>query len=476
MNAILGYSDMLMEEAEEQGHDDLLSDLKKINSAGRYLLSLINSVLDLSKIEAGKMDLYLEAFSVGDMLDEVADTALALVRQKGNQLVLERGEHLGEIYADLTKLRQTLFNLLSNAAKFTEGGTITLAARREQVDGAAWLEFRVSDTGIGIAADKLAHVFEEFTQADSSTTRRFGGTGLGLAIARRFCQMMGGEVSAESELGVGTSFTVRLPARVEAPPPPVDEAPRPEVLDRAGQTILVIDDDAAARDLMLRALSRDGFRVLTAASGNEGIEIARRERPTAITLDVMMPGRDGWTVLKELKADAELAGIPVIMVSMIDDRSMGYALGAAEYLTKPVDRNQLSRILARYRCEHPPCPVLLVEDDPETRSLTRRALEKEGWRVVLAANGREGLQRMAEGVPHLILLDLMMPVMDGFEFLAELRRVDAWRGIPVVVVTAKDLTEEERARLHGGVAHIIEKGAYSREELLAEIRRLVAGL
>jgi signal transduction histidine kinase/DNA-binding response OmpR family regulator len=474
MNAILGYSEMLLEEAEGEGRTDEAVDLKKIHSAGKHLLSLINSVLDLSKIEAGKMELYLERFPVEDMLEGVADTATALVQQKGNELVLERGHDLGEMYADLTKVRQTLFNLLSNAAKFTEGGTVGLSARRESADAGGWIEFAVSDTGIGIAADKLERVFEEFAQADTSTARQFGGTGLGLAITKHFCQMMGGDVRVDSELGVGTTFTVRLPARVQAPVQPEAAAPEVAGVAGTGQVVLVIDDDPAARDLMLRSLSHDGFRVVTAKSGDEGIELARREHPIAITLDVMMPGKDGWTVLEELKADPELAAIPVIMVSMIEERNMGYTLGAAEYLTKPVDRKELSRILRRYRCEHPPCPVLLVEDDREIRSLTRRVLEKEGWKVTEAENGREGLDRVAESAPHLILLDLLMPVMDGFEFLAELRRVDAWRAIPVVVVTAKTLTDEDRARLNGSVASVIEKSAYSREELLEQVRSLVA--
>lgn len=473
MNAILGYSEMLIEEARDEGRADFVADLEKIHSAGAHLLSLINNVLDLSKIEAGRMELYLESFSVEAMLDDVVGTAAALVQQKDNELVVERGPDLGDMHADLTKVRQTLFNLLSNAAKFTERGTISLSARRDVVDGGAWLEFTVTDTGIGIPADKLESVFDEFTQADASTARKFGGTGLGLAITRRFCRMMGGDVRVESELGAGTKFRVRLPARVQAPALPQVELPT-SVVAGAGQSILVIDDDPAARDLMLRSLSRDGFRVVTAASGDEGIELARRERPVAITLDVMMPGKDGWAVLADLKADPELAAIPVIMVSMLEDRTLGYTLGAAEYLTKPVDRRELSRILAKYRCQNPPCPVLLVEDDRVIRSLMRRALEKEGWSVTEAENGREGLERVAEKVPHLILLDLMMPVMDGFEFLVELRRVEAWRAVPVVVVTAKELGEEDHARLNGSVASVIEKGSYSLEELLEQVRTLVA--
>ena len=303
------------------------------------------------------------------------------------------------MHADLTKMRQALFNLISNAAKFTEEGTITLSVSREHTDDCDWVELAVADTGIGIAHDKLSKVFEEFTQADVSTTRKFGGTGLGLAITKRFCRMMGGDVVVESELGVGTTFTIRLPTQVHEKEEAVAAAAATAaVAVTSGQCILVIDDDADARELMVRSLSKNGFEVVTAANGDDGLKAARQWQPAAITLDVMMPGKDGWAVLQELKADPQLQNIPVIMVSMIDDRTMGYTLGAAEYLTKPVDRQALSRLLNKYRCNHPPCPVLVVEDDTELRELMRRALEKEGWRVVEAATGRAALDRLEESV------------------------------------------------------------------------------
>jgi signal transduction histidine kinase/CheY-like chemotaxis protein len=469
MNAIIGYSEMLMEEAEDLEQDDFIPDLKKIHGAGKHLLALINSVLDLSKIEAGKMELYLETFAVSDMIDDVAATIDSLVKKNSNTLKIERADDLGTMRADLTKLRQALFNLISNAAKFTENGTITIRTTRERAEGTEWISFAVADTGIGIAADKLARVFEEFTQADASTTRKYGGTGLGLAITKRFCKMMGGDVTVESELGSGTTFTIRLPAVVEEEEAPAER----EAEVHPGQCVLVIDDDKTARDLMVRSLSKDGFEVVVAAGGDEGIEAARKWRPAAITLDVMMPGKDGWAVLRELKADPELNDIPVIMVSMIEDRNLGYTLGAADYLTKPVDRGELTRLLKRYRCDDPPCHVLLVEDDDETREMMRRTLEKDGWRVTEAENGQVAQERLAEATPRLILLDLMMPVMDGFQFLVEMRKVEAWRDIPVVVVTAKDLTEEERRRLSGSVETVLEKGSYDRDHLLTQVRELV---
>jgi len=368
---------------------------------------------------------------------------------------------------------QCLFNLLSNASKFTENGRITLDVSREDEEGAPWVLMRVTDTGIGMTEEQVAKLFEPFTQADRSTTRKFGGTGLGLAITRRFCRMMGGEVTAESEFGKGSSFTIRLPAIakapqvVEAPPAPARRDP-----SRAG-TVLVIDDDPAARDLMKRFLEREGFQPVTAESGEEGLAAARQLNPDVITLDVMMPKMDGWAVLHELKADAKLRHIPVIMVTIVDDRNLGYTLGAAEYMTKPIDRENLAAVLGKYRCAHPPCPVLLVEDDAVTREMMSKMLEREGWRVIQASNGKEGMERMAEELPNVILLDLMMPEMDGFEFLMERHAHPEWDHIPVVVITAKELSPEDRARLNGSVEKILLKGLFTREELLQRVRELV---
>jgi CheY-like chemotaxis protein/nitrogen-specific signal transduction histidine kinase len=475
MNAILGYSEMLIEDAKAMEQDDFVADLQKIHGAGQHLLGLINDVLDLSKVEAGQTDLYLESFDLSGLLDDVVHTVDALVVKNGNRLELVREPELGSMHADLTKLRQVLFNLVSNAAKFTRDGTVTLRARRERRDAAEWLHFSVSDTGIGIAEDQLELIFEEFAQADASTTREYGGTGLGLAITRRFCEMMGGSVDAESTLGVGTTFHVRLPSVVvdpDAPSPSTDRSTGSPV-PAPGSCVLVIDDDPTARELMVRALSRDGFEVATASGGDEGLELARRLQPAAITLDVLMPGKDGWAVLRELKADPVLQSIPVIMVSMIEDHGLGYTLGADEYLTKPIDRTALSRVLGKYRCDEPPCRVLVVEDEAHIRELMTRVLEKEGWSVSTAENGRVALERVGEALPELIFLDLMMPVMDGFEFLREFRSVEEWRGIPVIVVTAKDLDDEDRRRLEGNVDSVLQKGAHDREELAEEIRRLV---
>jgi CheY-like chemotaxis protein len=432
MNAIIGYSEMLIEDAEDEGNEDAADDLKKIHSAGTHLLSLINDVLDLAKIEAGKTSIYLETFEVPRMVDEVVSTIDTLVKKNGNRLKVEVDEAIGEMRADITKVRQALFNLLSNA----------------------------------------------FSQADETTTRDYGGTGLGLPISRRFCHMMGGDITVQSTVGEGSTFMIRLPLQVtasaeesaaEAETPPV-------VIPEPGeeQVVLVVDDDPNALDLLGRTLQEAGVRVVTASEGQQALNLARTLHPAAITLDVLMPGMDGWEVLRELKTDPATQDIPVIMVTMTDDRALGYALGATEFLTKPVQRAQLVQLLERYASKDTERHALVVDDKPENRQLLRRALEHEGWQVSEAENGQVALENLADQAPSLILLDLMMPVMDGFEFVMEMHKLDSSSDIPIVVVTAKDITEEDRRRLNGGVVGLIEKGGLNRESLLTQLREQVA--
>ncbi|MBW2287870.1 MAG: response regulator [Deltaproteobacteria bacterium] len=476
MNAIIGYSEMLMEDAEDDGNEEVVGDLKKIHSAGTHLLSLINDVLDLSKVESGKMDLYLETFEIAPMVDGVVATIDTLVKKNGNRLRVEVDPSLGEMRADLTKVRQALFNLLSNAAKFTHEGEIGIEVQAEQVDDSDWVRMSVSDSGIGIPPEKIDHVFEEFSQADETTTRDYGGTGLGLAISRRFCQMMGGDITLRSSVGEGSTFTIMLPVKV-AEDSAESEAEAPvAVTPEPGEerVVLVIDDDPSALDLLGRTLQGAGVRVVTCGDGREALNLARTLHPAAITLDVLMPGMDGWEVLRELKDDPETRDIPVIMVTMTDDRKLGYALGATEFLTKPVQRGQLVQLLDRYATDDLARRALVVDDKAENREVLRRALENEGWQVSEAENGQVALERVADQAPSLILLDLMMPVMDGFEFVMEMRKQHTSSNIPIVVVTAKDITEEDRRRLNGDVVGLIQKGGLDRESLLSLLREQVA--
>jgi len=476
MNAIIGYSEMLIEEAEDLGQDDFVPDLQKIRGAGKHLLALINDVLDLSKIEAGKMTIYLEDFRPADMINDVVGTIHPLLEKNANRLDVRVADDLGTMRADLTKVRQTLFNLLSNASKFTEKGVITLSANRIPTEhNGERIRLSVSDTGIGMTEEQLGRLFQAFTQADASTTRKYGGTGLGLVISRKFCQMMGGDITVESRAGIGTTFTVDLPAEVRELAEEIPSTPAAKSAQPGGKakTVLVIDDDPDAADLMARALERSGFATLRAGKGGEGIELARKKKPDAITLDVMMPGMDGWSVLSVLKGDPATAKIPVVMVTMLQDRQLGFALGADDFLTKPVDAEKLRGVIAKHAGQ-PNAEVLIVEDDPASSDMLGRLLQKEKLGVLTAENGSAALEVLATKRPALILLDLMMPVMDGFEFLRILKTEPQLASIPVVVVTAKDLTPTDRERLDGSVQAIIQKGAIERDKLLREVCAMVA--
>ena len=476
LNAIIGYSEMLQEMSADDGHDQYGGDLKKIHSAGKHLLELINDVLDISKIEAGKMDLYIESFSLDRTIEDVQAVVDPLAMKNSNQLVIEKPPELGLIRADVTKVQQCLLNLLSNACKFTSNGTVRLQVSREN----GWVTFEVSDTGIGMTKEQMGKLFRAFQQADSSTTRKFGGTGLGLAISRRFCQLMNGDITVDSEVGQGTTFTMRIP--VEVVPQPAEGQATPEStaervsesLPPSAAVVLVIDDDPLVADLLRRTLVKDGYRVEYAENGEKGLQLARQLRPDAITLDVMMPGLDGWQVMTRLKSDPELCDIPVILLSIVNDRKTGFALGATEYLTKPLDRERLTSVLRRISNGRGSRLALVVDDVADNRALLRAALEGDGWTVEEAGNGLEALDRLEQRRPDAILLDLMMPEMDGIALVERLRTSERNRSIPVLVVTAKDITPMDRQRLSGGVHAIMQKGAVDLSELVSQTRSLLS--
>lgn len=475
LNAVILYSELLQEEAEELGATTLIQDLEKIRGAGKHLLSLINDVLDLSKIEAEKIELHPECFAVTQMVNEVIATVEPLAKKRGNQLRVECAPDVSEMNSDLTRTRQCLFNLLSNACKFTENGTVSLDVVREQREGRDWLRFRVSDTGIGMTPEQMQKLFQPFTQVDASTTRKFGGTGLGLTITKRFCELMGGLIDVDSTLGKGSSFTLDLPARLPEQTPAITSTPTQLSTGPSdAPLVLVIDDDPRAREHIQQMLAEEGFRVATAASGTEGLRLARELHPLVITLDVIMPHLDGWSVLASLKSDPDLADIPVIMLSAAHNEDLGYALGAAEYLVKPLEEERVVAVVKKYQNGSVHRGVLIVEDDSLTRQMLRTLLERQGWTVHEATNGRAGLAALREQVPAFIVLDLMMPEMDGFAFVNEIRARPTWRDIPILVLTAKDLTRSERERLNGAVEQILQKGSTSRKQLVQEIQRFVS--
>ncbi len=478
LNAIIGVTEMVLEDARDLKRDDEIEPLERVLRAGRHLLALINDILDLSKIEAGKMDMHLESFPVAPLIEDIIKNIQPLAAKSGNELTVSCPAGVGTMHADQTRVRQALLNLVSNANKFTERGKVTVDVRRASEGGRDWITAAVKDTGIGMTPEQLGRLFQEFMQADASTTRKYGGTGLGLAISRRFCQMMGGDITVESEVGRGSTFTIRLPAEVLAaqpvPLPRSAAASRAPAPAGATPVVLVVDDDPTVREMTERFLTREGFSVVTADGGREGLRLTRELHPAAITLDVMMPDIDGWTVLAAIKGDPALADIPVILMTILDERNRGYSLGAADYMVKPVDRERLGQVLHEI-VGHGSRHVLVVDDDEILRRGIAQTLEKDGWKVREAENGRVGLERLAEAVPDAIVLDLMMPEVDGFGFLEALRHRAEWRHIPVVLVTAKDLTEEDHHRLSGGVEHILQKDAPTRDEMLHEVSATLAG-
>jgi CheY-like chemotaxis protein len=475
LNAIIGYSEMLKEEVEEAGWEDIVPDLMKIQAAGKHLLGLINDVLDLSKIESGKMELYLESFDVETLFNEVVATVQPLAEKKTNQIQVHFANTVGEIHADITKTRQILFNLLSNATKFTEQGIIRIEALKmhEQKD---WLYFQVSDDGIGMTEEQMTDLFVPFKQGDTSTTRRFGGTGLGLAITKEFVEMMGGRITVDSEFGQGSLFTVKLPLQVVFEQTAPLEKETASTLPLQGHSIvLVIDDDMVVRELLKEYLTKLGYIVAATAMGEEGLKLAKKLRPDAILLDVRMPDMDGWRVLSSLKSDPLLWDTPVVMISVEELQDTGYTFGATDYLVKPVGREQLATILDKYHIgDNAKGLVMIVDDDTMTRELMATRLKNEGWRVFKAENGRVALEHLDDKRPALILLDLLMPEMDGFEFVARLRQNEKWSAIPVVVLTSTHLSEQDQARLHGFVENIFQKETCSRDELLLLIHKQIA--
>ncbi|MDM8559171.1 response regulator [Candidatus Parabeggiatoa sp. HSG14] len=484
LNAIIGYSEILIEDITDdaiiagKASDEIeyTVDLKKINDAGHHLLELINDVLDISKIEAGRMDIYNETFSVLEMLEEVVNTVQPLVEKKGNRLEIECDKDLKPLYADITKLRQILLNLLSNASKFTEQGIIKLAVIIEKRDDISWMLFKVSDTGIGMTLEQQTKLFEVFTQADASTTRKYGGTGLGLTISKRFVEMMGGRVTVESELSKGSTFIIHLPIKKEKR---IMNTPLTEITtfippSTKNITILVIDDDPMVHNLLKKNLKKLDCRIVSTTSIQEGVRLAKELHPAAIILEVIQE-IDNLDILSIFKDDPELANIPIIMLSILEDKSVGYSLGAAEYLVKPLDYDKLSTILSRYQqTMKTSSRVMVVEDDIVTREVTANVLKNKGWQVDLAENGRVALEQVKQNPPALILLDLMMPEMNGFEFLSKLRQEPTYASIPVLVLTSKKITDKDQQHLRNEAATVLQKNTYSQEQLLGEIERVLA--
>jgi PAS domain S-box-containing protein len=487
LNAIIGYSEMLREDAEDEGNTQAMDDLNKICTSGNHLLKLINDVLDLAKIEAGRVELILENFSVCALVNDISMVIQHQMNNNDNHFEIVCAEAIGEITGDEGRLRQILFNLLSNAAKFTNKGRVTLTVKREEQQGKKYIAFNVTDTGIGMTPDQVAKVFTPFVQADASTTRQFGGTGLGLAISKDICDIMGGMLYARSEVGIGSTFTVRIPADLslraqqsQVKEKPVDST-TPDIYISEGSDddqdnyVLVIDDDHKARDMIIRILEKDGFRLAGASNGLQGIALAKKLKPLCIILDVMMPDMDGWEVMSNLKHYPETANIPVIINTIGDKQDNKEIKGIISYLSKPFNKSEVLDLLNSLVPQQENLDVLIVENEMHIMELLMRQIETKGLIGRGCNNGLEALQEIQQKMPDIILLDLMMPKMDGFEFLTELRRVPGGNNVPVIILTAKDLTEQEEILLNKSAKLVIHKGDMNNiDELLPMVRRFIS--
>lgn len=471
LNAIIGYGELLQEEFTDLGHSEHIPDLQKITDSGKHLLKLINDILDLSKIEAGKMSLHIEVFEVDEVIEQVHATIQPVLSKNANQLNIVKTGELGTMRTDQTKLRQNLFNLLSNATKFTKDGTITLSVKRVQSDKHDTIEFSVSDTGIGMSQQQVDLLFQAFSQADSSISRDYGGTGLGLAITKHYCEMLGGNITVNSMQGEGSTFTMTLPVYFLED---VSVLPSLETHQESSEkTLLIIDDDQAVHDSLGGAFESVGYRVVRAFGGRQGLRFAREFSPDVITLDIVLPDFDGWSVLKTLKSDEELRDIPVILISMLGDQELGQALGAVDYITKPFDYSVVIEKVKTLRAMNQRSEVLIVDDDPTNRSILRRTLVNAGLTVREASNGIEAIEQLRIEAPSVVLLDMMMPEMDGFEFMERLQREPHWQDIQVIIVSAADLSQSEVDWLNKRAMNILQKGTYSRRQLVESVKSVV---
>jgi len=464
LNSIIGFSRVILKGIDGPITELQQQDLTAIYNAGQHLLGLINDILDLSKIEAGKMELAFEDVDIADLVNSVMSTAVGLVKDKPVKLIKEIDDNLPIIHADPIRVRQVLLNLISNAAKFTEEGHIKVFARLQKgPHGLPEVLIGVEDTGPGIAKEDQEKLFKPFSQVDASPTRKTGGTGLGLSISRNLVEMHGGRIWVESEPGKGSTFYFTLPVI------------RPEEAATGSERIvLAVDDDPQVIHLYQRYLTPEGYRVVPLTDPNMAVARARELKPVAILLDIMMPGRDGWQVLSELKKHPETRDIPVIIISVVDDKDRGFSLGAAAYLTKPIHEDDLLKALKRLDPQGMVKDILIVEDDSSDRYLLSRLLEEIGaYHIRTAENGTAALKQIQEQRPDAIILDLLLPQMDGFAVLERLRSTPEWKDLPVIVYTAADLSPSDLARLHSASQGLLQKGAFSTDELLANLRNLL---
>ncbi|MGC9356405.1 MAG: GAF domain-containing protein [Anaerolineae bacterium] len=466
LNSIIGFSRVILKGIDGPLTEMQTTDLQAIHDSGKHLLNLINDVLDLSKIEAGKMEFVFEPTDIREVVQGVLTTAIALVKERPVDLQQDLPEDLPLVLADERRIRQVILNLVGNAAKFTEQGYIRVSAERQ--DGEILIA--VEDTGIGIPVEKYDEVFQEFRQVDSSSTRRYGGTGLGLPVSKKFVEAHGGRIWFESEVGKGTIFYISLPLDG-----PSAEKPEGEVQGE-GKLILTVDDDEGVITLFRRYLEQQGYRVVGLTRGERVVDEVKRLQPYAVTLDILLPDANGWQIIQNLRSDPETQNVPIVVCSIVSDRDRGLSMGVTDYLVKPILEQDLLDALARLSDVVSPSKILVVDDNPDDRNLLLRILEEVDYEVVAASGGAEAIMRIHSDPPDVIVLDLMMPDVDGFAVLESLKRNKTTRDIPVIVVTAKDLTVIEREFLLSRVESLLQKGIFDQGQLLGDVAAVLERL
>ena len=499
LNAIIGLTEMLKEDATDDGLEDFVEPLDRVFNAGKHLLTLINDVLDLSKIEAGKIDLFNETFELKPIIDDIIKTSEPLAAKNENKLLLNFDSKIDQITSDQTRIKQVVLNLISNACKFTEKGSITVTLKKKnrtfvrngrKISLGDLITVEISDTGIGMTQDQMDRLFNSFVQADSSTTRKYGGTGLGLTISKQLAIMMGGDVTVKSIINEGTTFIFTFLADYKDASEDTKNKKATEssliknvvsienqtsTQNKNAKTILVIDDDPTVSELIKRQLTKDAsYNVIIANNGKDGLKLAKEIKPNLITLDILMPEMDGWSVLRTLKADPEVSNIPVIMASILDEKNKGFSLGASDFVSKPIEKESLLNSIENLIGKSENLKICLIEDDENLRFTIKELLQKQGNSVIEAKNGKVGIEllKKEENLPDLILLDLMMPEMNGFEFLNQIKGTKL-KSIPVLVLTGADLQDEDIKFLKGETEKVIQKTDDTVSSIAEEINKVM---
>jgi CheY-like chemotaxis protein len=468
LNSIIGFSRVILKGIDGPITDLQTQDLTAIYNSGQHLLGLINDILDLSKIEAGKMELTFDEVDIEKLIKSVMSTVIGLVKDKPVRLEDDIEANLPPVKADSMRVRQVLINFFSNASKFTDEGTIKVTAKRQGAN----VRISIIDSGPGISEEDQEKLFQAFSQVDASATRATGGTGLGLSISKQLITMHGGDIGLESEVGKGSTFYFTLPFYDSPEATAEPEITEDKVPDTEDLVILAIDDDEKVIRLYQRYLNKQGYRVVPLTDPKKAVERAKELKPYAITLDIMMPGYDGWQVLQDLKSEPETQNYPTLICSIVEDTKKGYALGATDYLLKPIIEDDLLGSLGRINKSGLIHEVLIIDDDSDDLRLLEKLLSESGkYKPVLANNGQKGWEQMLASPPQALILDLFMPEMDGFKIVDAMQEAEKLKNIPVILITGGDISAIQREKLDSLNHHLLQKGALKPEELLSTLER-----